>query len=587
MAITPRGMSITEAYRAYIDNKFIVNRSYQRKLVWTEAEKVKLIDSILQHYPIPLILLAQTQNGQYEIIDGMQRLNAIFSFIENSFPINSMYFDLDEFARAKQAASEGIFEFTDGGDKLPAAKCADILDYQLAVTIFPLSDDANVTNVFGRINSGGKQLSPQEQRQAGVITTFASFVRQLSSELRGDASEEIVNLADMPLVSIEGPTFKLGYGVRAEDTFWCKQGILRAKELRDSLDEQVVADLSISILLDEPFALSREKLDEAYIVDGEFHTDLNNRLAAYPAEQLAREIKTTFSCLIEVVESFNPSPNTFRRTVNPKAGGNPVRTPFYAVFQSFFDLIIRQQKEPNDSAAIMNALESFASKLETTSHHVKSEDRKKNIDLTTGLIQKYFVYTEPPLLTHGAGLSLDFENSLRRSKIETARYEFKQGFLRLSGDRPVETELFNRIAEIACSIANIGPLSYGYIFIGVADRLEHADRIKGLDSINPININNVYVVGIERESKILGMNIEDYVRMIVSELRKTDLSNPLKTDLLSHLDIIQYRNLNVIRINIPPQKEMAWVGEKAFIREHSNTVEATAKQIAEITKKFL
>jgi len=59
MSITPRGMSVTEAYRTYRSNEFVVNRQYQRKLVWTEEEKAKLIDSILKDFPIPLILLAE------------------------------------------------------------------------------------------------------------------------------------------------------------------------------------------------------------------------------------------------------------------------------------------------------------------------------------------------------------------------------------------------------------------------------------------------------------------------------------------------------------------------------------------------
>lgn len=39
MSITPRGMSVQEAYRNYADNKFLVNRRYQRKLVWAVDEK--------------------------------------------------------------------------------------------------------------------------------------------------------------------------------------------------------------------------------------------------------------------------------------------------------------------------------------------------------------------------------------------------------------------------------------------------------------------------------------------------------------------------------------------------------------------
>ena len=97
MSITPQGMSILNLYDLYRKNKLIVNRRYQRKLVWTKAEKQGLIDSILLNYPIPLILFGRFNNkgeDMYEIIDGMQRLNAIFGFIENQFSVNNDFFDV-------------------------------------------------------------------------------------------------------------------------------------------------------------------------------------------------------------------------------------------------------------------------------------------------------------------------------------------------------------------------------------------------------------------------------------------------------------------------------------------------------------
>ncbi len=104
----PRGMSIQGAYRLYRDGNLLVNRKYQRKLVWTESEKAELIDTILRGFPIPLFLLAERAKihgeGKYEILDGVQRLSAIFGFIENSFAINGKYFDVNEFTRAKQSA---------------------------------------------------------------------------------------------------------------------------------------------------------------------------------------------------------------------------------------------------------------------------------------------------------------------------------------------------------------------------------------------------------------------------------------------------------------------------------------------------
>ena len=199
MSITPRGMSLQEAYRNYSEGRFLVNRKYQRKLVWTVDEKEYLIDSIVKDLPIPLILLAQTEDGKLEIIDGLQRLNSIVSFIENRFSINDKYFDTTQSSRAMQSAKENIFvPIKDKDILLDPKTCANFLDYQLAITIYPTNDENEITNIFGRINSGGKQLSPQEKRQAGMLDILSDTVRKVASEIRGDSSKDILSLSVMP-----------------------------------------------------------------------------------------------------------------------------------------------------------------------------------------------------------------------------------------------------------------------------------------------------------------------------------------------------------------------------------------------------
>jgi len=73
--------SVQTVYTWYREGKLLVNRRYQRKLVWTLEEKQKLIESALKKYPIPAILLAERDGnrGTYEIIDGLQRLHSIVS----------------------------------------------------------------------------------------------------------------------------------------------------------------------------------------------------------------------------------------------------------------------------------------------------------------------------------------------------------------------------------------------------------------------------------------------------------------------------------------------------------------------------
>ncbi len=140
-------------------------------------------------------------------------------------------------------------------------------------------DESDITEVFGRINSGGKHLSNQEKRQAGVTTPFAELVRTIAMKLRGDDSPKTLRLFDRPQVSIDSKPNNQGYGIQAEDTLWCKQGILTISQLRDSNDEDTIADISASILLNKPLPRSRERLDNLYDKESSYFLSIENALA--------------------------------------------------------------------------------------------------------------------------------------------------------------------------------------------------------------------------------------------------------------------------------------------------------------------
>lgn len=482
MSITPRGMSLQEAYRNYSEGKFLVNRKYQRKLVWTVDEKEFLIDSILNNLPIPLILLAQTDDNKLEIIDGLQRLNAIMSFIENRFSINGKFFDTTQSSRAKQSAEDGLFiPVTDEEKLLEPSQCANLLDYQLAITVYPTAEESEVTDIFGRINSGGKQLSPQEKRQAGMVDNFSDTIRKVSSEIRGDSSKDILNLSEIPEISIDSTREKIGYGLIADEIFWCAHGVIWKKQLRDSEDEEMILDIISSILNDEPLAKSRDLFNKIYTPESDEHKSLNQELAKYSSERLIHEIKVTFSIIETIFEEQN---TTIKKIVNPRSR-NPVKESFFSIFMAFFYLIVKEEKSPAETSKIIDALKGLQSKMISTANYSVTSDREKNINITIGLIQKYFVKLDPPALKHGAGLALDFENSIRRAKIESNRYECKQGFYNLSPKRELNEKLYHDIINTLCAISNIGPDADGYLFIGVADEKSDADRIASLDSILP------------------------------------------------------------------------------------------------------
>ncbi|NJD68810.1 MAG: DUF262 domain-containing protein [candidate division NC10 bacterium] len=589
MSVVPQGKSVQALYRDYREGNLLVNRSYQRKLVWSVDEKRQLIDSILKGYPIPLILLAERPDvhgsGRFEIVDGIQRFNAIFTFIENYFDYEGKYFDVTEFARAKQAADDGVFLPVYAMPLLSPVECANLLDYQLAVTIYPTADESQITEVFGRVNSGGRQLSPQEQRQAGVSSEFARLIRTLSSEIRGDVSRDVLLLSDMPEISVDSAREPHGYGVKAEQIFWCRQGILSVKQLRESEDEQMLADIAASILSSEPLPASKELLDKLYDPAAEEGKDIDARLATYGSRRLMDDIKRTFSVLRQTIAQCDDSPNYLRSKVRPGTS-YPIKAPFYAIFMAFFDLVVTQQKTPEPNASIVNALDGLDSRLSKGAHYETTDNRSRNIKITKGLIQEQFIAMTEGALGHGPALLLDFENALRRSRIETPRYEFKQGILRLDNDRGIDSDLLARLTETACGIANLGPHADGYIFIGVADRGEHATRIETLDGAVPRQIAGHYVVGVDREARVLDWSLDSYVRFIVDAFQKAEITDPLRTQILASFDAVTVHDLSVIRIRVPQQTDVSFVSGKAYYREGSSTIEIEGPRLVAVSKLF-
>jgi hypothetical protein len=170
----------------------------------------------------------------------------------------------------------------------------------------------------------------------------------LAAEIRGDVSRETLLLSEMPEISIETSRNPHGYNLKAEDIFWCRQGILRTNHLRDSDDEQMMADLIASVVSDGPIQASGDYLDKLYSSDDEIAVELNRRLAAYPRSKLEHEIKTTFSAIREVIESVSLDRFYFRATVYPRPTSNAQKAAFYAVFMAFHDLMFKQGMQPGD-----------------------------------------------------------------------------------------------------------------------------------------------------------------------------------------------------------------------------------------------
>ncbi|WP_175613227.1 DUF262 domain-containing protein [Fusobacterium mortiferum] len=71
---------------------------FQRQAAWKEKDRIFLIDSIINGYPLPSIFICDASidydslKKQYNVLDGRQRLESIFKFLKNEFKYDNKFF---------------------------------------------------------------------------------------------------------------------------------------------------------------------------------------------------------------------------------------------------------------------------------------------------------------------------------------------------------------------------------------------------------------------------------------------------------------------------------------------------------------
>lgn len=416
--------SIQRIYKQYLDNKLIVNRRYQRKLVWTIAEKEAFIDSIIKSYPVPLILLAESGEESYydlEIIDGLQRLNAIMSFIENEFPISGNYFDLETLAETKLLKDTGVLE-----QKTPILDrkvCSDFTGYTLPMSTYRGADSSEIDEVFRRLNANGKHLSRQEIRQAGAVSLFAELVRKISIEIRGDASlTDKVHLKNMAAISITSQS--LDYGINVESLFWVKNGIITKEQVRESKDEEIVADIVATMLSNDIPASNSNILDEYYglKMSTKRASELDSKIRLVTFEKTHENFFKVYDILKSII---NQSKTSFIKLVSDTRSFNKVTRYFEIIFLSLYELLIVQNMKISNVNGLIESLNGIT-------HHVplsqgggnwSAKERITSINSVNGIIKGYFAdnLDDPATVLW----STQLETILQQSKTEQTCFDFK------------------------------------------------------------------------------------------------------------------------------------------------------------------
>lgn len=170
--------SIKEISSMFESESLIVDESYQRRSVWGEKDKIRLIETVLLNLIIPVLFFwkadtdPDTGASITHIVDGQQRIKAICSYINNEFKLKPQFL-LD--ATAKEKYANKFFRDLDSEDKKA------FWNYQLMVIdIDPTANRSDIITMFNRLNLTDYNLNDQEKRNS-MSGEFAALARELSN----------------------------------------------------------------------------------------------------------------------------------------------------------------------------------------------------------------------------------------------------------------------------------------------------------------------------------------------------------------------------------------------------------------------
>lgn len=208
--------SVRELGSMLEEGQIEIQPEFQRMFRWTLRQKSSLIESMLLSIPVPAIFVAADRDGKWDVVDGVQRLSTIFSYMGIPLSTGNKQSNIYDPSRSSDGSHEasdsevdwdfdsvGIEEYSDKSaedgefrlrhlehlkeaeglswSELPIALQRKIQQTRIDVTILERSSTPSAKyNLFLRLNSGSI-LSAQELRNAMLVMIDREFFYKMKS----------------------------------------------------------------------------------------------------------------------------------------------------------------------------------------------------------------------------------------------------------------------------------------------------------------------------------------------------------------------------------------------------------------------
>ena len=176
--VDTKQFSLRQIYDMIEDGDIDLTPDFQRNLVWDGQRKSRLIESILMRIPLPIFYFAEDNDGRISVVDGLQRLSTIYSFMKNDLKLKNLEY-LEDKCCGKVYRNEKEPEKAIDGKYFRWFNST-----QITVNVIDPSSPFKLKyDIFKRINTGGLPLNSQEIRNCLAGETFRSFLRKMAESV--------------------------------------------------------------------------------------------------------------------------------------------------------------------------------------------------------------------------------------------------------------------------------------------------------------------------------------------------------------------------------------------------------------------
>ncbi len=195
LLIRNEARTVHDVLRRIDSGSFVMAPDFQRDFVWTKDKQSRLIESVVMRIPLPVLYLAEDDQGRTVVVDGLQRLTTFQRFVNNELRLqlpdrtaldhkkfqdlppklqnriedcSLILYIIDQ--KAPEQARLDIFERVNGGEPLTRQQMRNCL-FMGEATRF-LKNESK-TDIF--LKATGRSLRTKTMRDREFVNRFCAF----------------------------------------------------------------------------------------------------------------------------------------------------------------------------------------------------------------------------------------------------------------------------------------------------------------------------------------------------------------------------------------------------------------------------